>query len=212
MAAPDARHLSAEEYATWLTPREALDSLPSWPYETKVRTIANSLLDGLIRSVAEVAVAEGGAEPISLIVLPRSIWNSWACLADPDFWNAGGREIYSTNTMYPSRTVRLYRIRLDPDGVTALRPDRPASPTLALPLGANVRNSPAPLPPKIERAQLREWVRGFASRNPGSPFSVILQNAKLAFPQFRVGERPVKSVIADLNLTLSQGNPTILRK
>jgi hypothetical protein len=67
--------------------------------------------------------------------------------------------------------------------------------------------------PKIGKLKLKEFVRDFATRNPGSSFAVILQNAKLKFePQFRVTERPTKDVIADLGLTLDVGNPSILQK
>jgi len=69
-----------------------------------------------------------------------------------------------------------------------------------------------PLRPKVTRNELREWVHGFAQRNPESSFRVFLQNARLAFPQYRVTERPVRSVIADLKLTKSRGNPAIKRK
>jgi hypothetical protein len=64
----------------------------------------------------------------------------------------------------------------------------------------------------VNRGELENWIREFGARNPGASFGVFLTNARLHFPNLHVSEMPVKQIIAKLNLTLSQGNPLILRE
>jgi hypothetical protein len=105
------------------------------------------------------------------------------------------------------------RIAGSPTAATSLpRLSPPARREPASSQPPEVATSSAPIKDKIKPAALRTWILDFANRNPGSSFRKILQNARLAHPQLRVTERPVKDVIAELKLTLSVGNPLILRK
>jgi hypothetical protein len=66
--------------------------------------------------------------------------------------------------------------------------------------------------PKIDPKALAAWAADFGARNPGAGFAVFRDNARLAFPKFRVGERPVQTAIAECGFKLRPGNPTIQRK
>jgi hypothetical protein len=124
-------HISAEEYRGWLEPSQVLASLPSdWSRDTKIRTIAKRLQDGLIRAVAETIVVDGEAE--SYLLIPRESWAGWAFLVDTDFWNAGDREVYGDA---PEFTVafRGYGVRLDPKAVSRLSPPGPRPEIEAIP-------------------------------------------------------------------------------
>jgi hypothetical protein len=72
-------------------------------------------------------------------------------------------------------------------------------------------SEPPPLK-KVPPAELLAWTKEYGARNPGSSFGVFLANAKLHFSGHRVAERPMKHAIAKLKMTLSIGNPSILRK
>jgi len=117
-------NITEEEYLRWYNPHQVLDMLPKgWSYDTAVRTIANSLGDGLLVAVAETIVVGGKSE--NYFVMPASTWRGWACLADPDFWSAGTREHHADSPRYRAPNVaafRAYRIRLDPIGVAKLVP------------------------------------------------------------------------------------------
>ena len=66
--------------------------------------------------------------------------------------------------------------------------------------------------PKIDQKTLQAWVAEFGARNPGASFAVFRDNARIAFPKFRVGERPVEAAIAESGFKLRPGNPSIPRK
>jgi hypothetical protein len=66
--------------------------------------------------------------------------------------------------------------------------------------------------PKVDSKTLQAWVAEFGARNPGASFAVFRDNAKLAFPKHRVGERPVQAAIAECGFKLKPGNPSIQRK
>jgi hypothetical protein len=213
------------EYEGWLTPAEVLAQRPpTVPTSSFIRTVAASLEDGLIRAIAE-RLTLNADQHISFYELPIWVWRGWACLNDEDFWSLG------TVTRYPQdhnsesgvRVFRAYRIRLERRAIEQIASSTVSAATFQVGLvNALLDYTPShiatPLPavkrdhrPKVDAETLKQWVAEFARRNPGVPFATIRDNARSAFPRFRIAERPVKVVIAELDLTLSAGNPRTLR-
>jgi hypothetical protein len=227
------------EYDTWFTPAEVLDRHSRQvPSESLIRTVASSLADGLMRAIAETMVIPPNA-PQSYFELAPRVWRHWACLSDKDFWSLGTLERSAESPGMREAGLprfRAYRVRLERAKVEqimggafgpatrleamalALResetgqvfaqrpePSRPEPPRTAAPADRD-------LLPKVDPKALKAWIADFGARNPGASFAVFRDNAKLAFPKFRVGERPVQAAIAECGFKLKPGNPTIQRK
>lgn len=205
------------EYDTWFTPAEVLARHGGQaPPESLVRTVASSLADGLMRAIAETMVIPPNA-PQSYFELAPRVWRHWAGLADQDFWALGTLERSADMPGMREASLphfRAYRVRLERAKVEQIMDGAfgPATRLGAMPPARTPPPPPADLRPKIDAETLRDWMADFGARNPGSSFAVFRDNARLAFPKFRVGERPVKLVIAELKFTLRPGNPAILRK
>jgi len=222
------------EYDTWFTPAEVLGRHSRQvPSESLVRTVASSLADGLMRAIAETIVIPPNG-PQSYFELAPRVWRHWACLADQDFWALGTLERSAHSAGMREAGLphfRAYRVRLERTKVErimdgafgpatrleamalALRESEPQR--MSRPPSAPPR-TPVPAEkdprPKIDAKALQDWVAEFGARNPGASFAVFRDNARLAFPKFRVGERPVEAAIAGCGFKLRPGNPTILRK
>jgi hypothetical protein len=222
------------EYDTWFTPAEVLGRHSRQvPSESLVRTVASSLADGLMRAIAETIVIPPNA-PQSYFELAPRVWRHWACLSDQDFWSLGTLERSAESPGMREAGLprfRAYRVRLERAKVEQIMggafgpatrleamaqvlreseagpgfPPRPAAPRTPA-------SDKAELLPKVDPKTLRAWVADFGARNPGASFAVFRDNAKLAFPRYRVGERPVQTAIAESGLKLRPGNPTIPRK
>ena len=164
----------------------------------------------------------------SYFELAPRVWRRWACLADQDFWALGTLERSADSPGMREAGLphfRAYRVRLERAGVERIM-DGAFGPATRLgvvgPELAGDRSGRIPTPPsikakknprpKIDPATLKAWVADFGARNPGTSFAVFRDNARLAFPRYRVGERPVKAIIAELGFTLMPGNPATLRK
>jgi hypothetical protein len=205
------------EYDTWVTPAEVLARHGRHaPQESLVRTVASSLADGLIRAIAETMVIPPSPPQAYFELAPR-VWRHWACLTDQDFWALGTLERSAESPGMRDAGLphfRAYRVRLERAKVERIM-DGAFGPATRL---AAMAPPPTPAParkdlrPKIDPATLKTWAADFGARNPGASFAVFRDNARLAFPRCRVGERPVKAAIAENGLKLSPGNPTILRK
>lgn len=222
------------EYDTWFTPAEVLDRhCQQVPSESLARTVASSLADGLIRAIAETIVIPPNG-PQSYFELAPRVWRHWTCLADQDFWALGTLERFPHSPGMREAGLphfRAYRVRLERAKVEqimngafgpATRLEAMAQalreterPPMSPPLSASPR-TPVPAKkdqlPKIDPKMLQAWVADFGVRNPGASFAVFRDNARLAFPKFRVGERPVEAAIAESGFKLKPGNPSIPRK
>lgn len=99
-------------------------------------------------------------------------------------------------------------VRFEPTGIRAAF----GLPEPTIPIAPPPRQTASDSRPKVGRADLKAWVAQFGASHPGASFGKILDAAQAAFPGFRVAERPVKSAIAELGMTRSVGNPSILRK
>jgi hypothetical protein len=210
-------HEGKAEYDTWFTPGEVLARHGEQvPRDTLVRTIASSLADGLMRAMAGTMVIPPNGPQAYFELAPR-VWRHWPGLADQDFWALGTLERSADSLGMREAGLphfRAYRVRLERatverimDGAfgPATRLAAKAAPRAAAPARQDLR-------PKIDPDSLRAWVAEFGARNPGASFAVFRDNARLAFPRLRVGERPVKAAIAELGFKLSPGNPETLRK
>ncbi len=222
------------EYDTWFTPAEVLSRHSRQaPSESLVRTVASSLADGLMRAIAETMVIPPNAPQPYFELAPR-VWRHWAGLADQDFWALGTLERLPHSAGMREAGLphfRAYRVRLERSKVErimdgafgpatrleamaqALRESEPRQ--RSSPLSESPR-TPAPAKkdprPKIDPKTLGEWVADFGARNPGASFAIFRDNARLAFPKCRVGERPIQTAIAECGFKLRPGNPSILRK
>jgi hypothetical protein len=202
------------EYDTWFTPAEVLRRHSRQvPQESLIRTVASSLADGLLRAIAETMVIPPN-EPQTYFELAPRVWRRWASLSDQDFWALGTLERSADSPGMREAGLphfRAYRVRLERTKIEQILGGAfgPATHSAS-------PQAPAPpkreLPPKIDPKTLRVWVADFGARNPGVSFAVFRDNARLAFPKFRVGERPIKAAIAECGLKLTPGNPETLRK
>jgi hypothetical protein len=222
------------EYDTWFTPAEVLGRHSQQvPSESLVRTVASSLADGLMRAIAETMVIPPNG-PQSYFELAPRVWRHWSCLTDQDFWALGTLERLPHSPGMREAGLphfRAYRVRLERAKVERIM-DGAFGPATRLEAMAQAlresetgRRSPplstsprTPVPaekdprPKIDPKTLGAWVADFGARNPGASFAVFRDNARLAFPKFRVGERPVEAAIAECGFKLKPGNPLIPRK
>ncbi len=210
-------HELKAEYDTWLTPAEVLGRQSKRvPWEPLARTVASSLSDGLMRSIAETMVIPPNG-PQSYFELAPRVWRHWACLTDQDFWALGTFERFADSPgmreaglpRFRASRVRLEREKVDQIMGGAFGPATQIGPAASLrPRAPAARD----LRPKVDPKTLERWVADFGARNPGASFAVFRDNARLAFSGFRVGERPVQAAIAELGFSLKPGNPLILRK
>jgi hypothetical protein len=218
------------EYDTWLTPAEVLSRHSRQvPRESLVRTIASSLADGLLRAIAETMVIPPN-EPQSYFELAPRVWRRWASLADQDFWALGTLERSADSPGMREAGLphfRAYRVRLERAKIEQILGGAfgPATRLEAVAQASgderSLPQSPPPQTsspakrdrrPKVDPKTLKPWVADFGARNPGVGFAVFRDNARLAFPQFRVGERPVKAAIAECGFKRIPGNPLTMRK
>jgi hypothetical protein len=222
------------EYDTWFTPAEVLGRHSQHvPSESLVRTVASSLADGLMRAIAETMVIPPNG-PQSYFELAPRVWRHWAGLTDQDFWALGTLERLPHSPGMREAGLphfRAYRVRLERAKVERIMDGAfgPATRLEAMAQALRESDSPrmsSPVPasprppvaakkdqlPKIDPKTLQVWVAEFGARNPGASFAVFRDNARRAFPKFRVGERPVEAAIAESGFKLRPGNPTIPRK
>jgi hypothetical protein len=226
------------EYDTWFTPAEVLGRHSRQvPSESLVRTVASSLADGLMRAIAETMVIPPNGPQPYFELAPR-VWRHWAGLTDQDFWALGTLERLPHHPGMRDAGLphfRAYRVRLERSKVERIMDGAfgPATRLEAMAQALRQSESPrmspppstpapalarTPVPaakdqrPKIDPKTLQAWVAEFGARNPGVSFNVFRDNARIAFPKFRVGERPVEAAIAESGFKLRPGNPTILRK
>jgi hypothetical protein len=116
--------ITAEEWATWLTPSQVLDALEtSVTRSTAATAIKQQLLDGLLVAVAETVVGREGG------VLGRKDYcsieaNSWRQFehfyATHDFWKTGQITATSTTTRGVSRSISFYGVRFNPNDLRSL--------------------------------------------------------------------------------------------
>lgn len=226
-------NFSLEDIQGWHTPKQVEDLLPDhWSKRLKREQIAHRMQAGTIRTGALRMVSE--ADEHHGVIINATMWERWGFLAEDgsaeSFWEGASFQKFvpSRRGFSDQHLIQLFGVRLHPGdvstmflelGVSVSATSRPGM--LAAALGSiateHITRAPraAPAlgrPGKVDRSVLRDWIREFGKRNPDSPFGVILQNARLAFPQLHVAELPVKHAIAELGLKLSPGNRAFLRK
>ena len=183
------------------TPKQVLDLLPDdWSLDLKKREIASRMQAGTIRTAALRRVMDG--EPQGSVTINPPMWLNWAYLANDgsadSFWrSASFAKIVGANTGFGDQVVvQLFGVRLHGADVSAMFHElgvkvSPGSPPgmMAVAVRATAMQpsipspkSPAPAASKVDPRLLSDWVRGFATRNPDSPFGIILQNARAAIP------------------------------
>jgi hypothetical protein len=202
---------TAAEFANWLRPRAALALRSSLTDNSAVDVLLTRLKAHKIRCFAAHGrwTFDGVLSEPELVPFPEGWWDRVKVAnAFELFWTApvsdltvvGGR---SGNPIY------FLDVRFEPLAVRAAF----GLPDLDSPAPHHhPSESPSDKRPKIDRRTLKAWVAQFGTSHPGAPFGKILAGARAAFPGFRVGERPVKTAIAELEMTRSVGNPSILRK
>lgn len=221
-----AKKVTAEEYALWLAPAAALQQLAPLIRMVAMDAIVGRLRTGEIHTVARTfreRRRDGSTRTEEYVVVNIS---SGMNQIEPRFWAVGDltmapdnlRESGYSHLRVPGQgpTLDFHGLRFNRDDIQELRDQLGIEPPPATPPPSSARRPESPTtgaPPKVPKERLLAWVQSYAARNPGSPFGIILRNARLEFePKFRVTERPVKKAIADLKLTLRVGNPSILQK
>ncbi len=212
-----------EDFEAWVSPQALLQELaPLIGGRHKAAREAHARLKhGLLTAVAGSAHWSDRGRQINsvLVVISPGTWESALRIGDPDqdFWTSGSLVV---NTHEPGRSSlarTFFDVRFYPHlvaHIAAIKLAR-AQPVAAPPIltPPNPRRTQRPTSGlKVSRTDLRAWVKRFGASNPGAPFGVILQNARMHFRQFRVTERPLKDIIAELGMTKSRGNPAIRQK
>ena len=205
--------ISEDEFEGWVPPLRGL--LRSVGTADVAKTlIARRLQDGVLRAIARIVVV--GPDKLDFITVHPTAFGNWAYLVDNDFWSGGDLVGFRRN-LETGRDVefRFYDVRFHPEDFNT----HIAAPGAEVAVNSKVANQnalPSPpsaaKPPKVSRSDLRDWIAQFGKANPGSPFRVILDNARAHFRRAWVSELAVKDEIAELKMTLSVGNPKITRK
>jgi hypothetical protein len=227
MAVED-EQLSEGDYERWIPPGPTLARLAPIPRTVAVEAIAARVRSGTMRAAAQIVVqvSTNGQRQHAFFRILRA--GEWIDEVEDRFWAIGDltllpdalRDSGYRHLRIPAGgpTFEIHGVRFDPAGVERIRAQFIAASITPDPLEPLPPSAPPPaeprgkLAPKVGSQALLNWVQEFGARNPNSPFGLILQNAKSAFPKFRVTERPVKAAIAKLGMTRSRGNPTITQK
>lgn len=195
-----AEALSQEEFARWLTPRQALDGLPSgWGYETKVRWIDGRLESGLILAAASASrLAKQREAERKVVAIPPPFWCGWACLADIDFWNTGDLTFYDRgSTGYGGSLIgHFHGVRFDPTGFEGVAQLKQSADDADNPGDPAERRS-------LSDALLGEWATLFNKANPGASEARARSALETMFPDRHVTRDRLRRVLPERR----QGRP-----
>jgi hypothetical protein len=114
---------SADEFATWLTPPDALEALGGRGEVEKTK-IAHRLQDGLLVAVAATVTMPHQDKRDSLVALNRVAWSGWGFLADHHFWTGGETTLWPKDKgghpISNLSNLRLYDVRFRPADIYAI--------------------------------------------------------------------------------------------
>jgi hypothetical protein len=115
--------LTAEAFADWLTPRQALEILDTVLVKTVLskQTLIDRLRGGMVQAVSNHSVFEGERNPhqLNLYKIPAEDWDQW--MSSDAFWITGDK--HYTYKAYGSGdriTARHFDVRFEPQGVNAM--------------------------------------------------------------------------------------------
>ncbi len=133
---------TAEDYATWITPRAALELLRGLGDRSDSKVaISNRLQHGLIRAGVSYSSCEGKktgyAEVAANVWQHALLGNAWDTSS---LWTTADIAIFiPTDAIYNVRTLHLFGVRFDPAGIRALIP-----PDVEPPARSRPRDEPPP--------------------------------------------------------------------
>ena len=157
--------LTPNEYETWLTPREAIDSLLPAKFDAATRMIVENCRLGLLKAASRriVYFEQGERRELNYQVLVANHWNDFTYddLLGDHFWDSGnantydpGLETYKLSGLGPRQrdpVMVAARVRFDPVGIQEMAPrlSRAAEPTpppapLSVPAVQGRGTTPAP--------------------------------------------------------------------
>jgi hypothetical protein len=192
--------MTADNLATWLTPRQALEVLSvAFTISVASDSIMERLRGGLISSVAANSSWESDkitTEPTSMVSIPASHWH----YAPTDqasvnrLWYAGDVRFFlgTSNGRYAkSRAIRYFGIKFDPVGVRALLPPATTKSEQAeeLPEASSTRaldteEAPASKGPRVSEENLKAWYAVYQRTylGPSDTLENAYQSARGMFP------------------------------
>ena len=120
--------LTPEQYADWLTPFQALESLGGLGVVTAVNAMLLRLRSGTLRSVAEKLSWRSGRmlNQIEFAIIDPDDWQNATGVDDPysDFWTKLGDVLFIDRTDGDSYVITGERIRFDPVVIGSLAPPK----------------------------------------------------------------------------------------
>jgi hypothetical protein len=189
--AGQATAITAEEFATWLTPNAALESLKHLGRRTALITIFERLKYEHIRSVArKFNFKQDSGE---FLTLGGSIWRDGERgIAVSEFWETGDItiQVRERSATYGSQEypLALFGVRLDPAGIQELRP--------AVTSADSETATPAPSTkgPPVAEPLLKAWFELYSRAYQGSADTedVAVRSAQGMFPGKSVARQRVR--------------------
>lgn len=210
----DRAGITPEEFATWLTPSEALSSLQDCLERTEAsHAIWDRLKGGIIRAAAEKSskTVEKGNPNLTdrpSLILPVD-WQYFTRSKEAQFWKVGdARFFFGRNSRWGQQvTILRYGIRLDPVAVGTLVAAMPSKPRPVAPVAAGAENSDPRDPAETEEAQadkgppvsdehLRAWHDLYRRAYSGSVDTeeMALSSARGMFPGKSVSRERVRAL------------------
>jgi len=122
--------LAADELVTWLLPRQALTLIQERIPDIGVasRAILERLKGGQIRAASKSAAFENPTELKLGFLIPQRYW-SQVSSKSPDWWDTAdinfSLHLFAGSKHSMHRTVRVFGIRFDPAGISAMIADLP---------------------------------------------------------------------------------------
>lgn len=217
-----------DEYARWLSPRQAIERLKPVASATVIDALAAGIRSGAIRAAAHRIIMLWPDEPPKQIgVYTLLSPGRWIEQAEDRFWQLGSITVVSAAERVPNRDEgakqELTGVRLDPMGVENLAaqlgeialpatpPEDPPLPSETLASSAMTADSIQTGRPLISDAKLKVWLTKYAEKHPRAVHRDIKRDAEDKFLGFRIGKNQLYRVMRDVYGRLNIGNPTFSR-
>lgn len=200
------RATSRNEFATWLTPGDALARMGKAEEEQRNRRLLlTHLFMDEVRAIAASAFIRRGPleERKQLFPILPGLWSQQWARDDADFWQAGQIRFWITEQRDFGRQ-RVVRASAQEVVATGVRLN-PADIDTLWPLGASgpaVGGTPEPAEkanlPRLPEERLKEWHLLFVKAYPKGSATLAEKSAKGAFPNHQVSRERVRALFPDV--------------
>jgi hypothetical protein len=189
----DAAAITAEEYATWLTPRDAIKSLNHLSTPEAIVAIFDRLKHGLVSAVALRQTI--GTRTSDFVQINKVTWaHAEQGIARSRLWSSGDitipLQVRSPPFGYREVPLGLFGVRFDPAEIRELHPDY-------VPAGVVGKEPPEPARgPPVSDALLREWYALYQRAYPGASDTepTAIKSAVGMFPGKYVARQKVRDL------------------